>query len=178
MTKIYTKKGDFGETSLQGGRTVSKTDPIVESVGTIDELNATLGVASVYIDQPDLSLLLYHIQNNLFDIGAELSAAGVDPEMLTKSYRVSSVMVEALEKAIDYYDENLKPLTAFILPGGSKGSAYLHLARTVCRRAERRVIASQFDNPDLLIYLNRLSDLLFVLARYLNRGEDVLWKKS
>jgi cob(I)alamin adenosyltransferase len=180
--KIYTKTGDAGQTGLFGGPRVSKDAPRIEAYGTVDELNSLLGVVRAEQVPPDVGALLATIQNELFALGAELATP--DPAAHGTAL-VGPEHVAALEWAIDHYDGQLTPLDQFILPGGTKGAALLHLARTVCRRAERRLIALAAHSPEpisvqLVIYLNRLGDLLFVLARAVNSAAgiaDVPWRK-
>jgi cob(I)alamin adenosyltransferase len=179
--KIYTKTGDAGETGLFGGPRVRKDHPRIEAYGAVDELNALLGLARADELPEELDSLLAEIQNLLFDVGAEL--ASPDPaRMGTES--IGARQVHRLEAAIDLYEARLDPLKAFILPGGTRGAAGLHLARTVCRRAERRVIslaALECVSDKLIVFLNRLSDLLFVLAREANRQAakgDVPWERQ
>jgi cob(I)alamin adenosyltransferase len=168
---IYTRTGDSGETSLGGGRRVSKADPWIEAIGTVDELNAALGLVRTYLSDPDLQALLQSIQNDLFNLGAELAApAGQGPPEGAASH-LRPDHVAALEHSIDRLSAALPPWRQFLLPGGAPGAAALHLARTIARRAERRVVAIQPPeavNPEVRRYLNRLSDLLFVLARTVN----------
>ncbi|MGH2347505.1 MAG: cob(I)yrinic acid a,c-diamide adenosyltransferase [Chloroflexota bacterium] len=183
--KIYTKAGDKGQTALFGGRTVTKDVPRVEAYGTLDELNACIGLALAAPGLPaDLAALLARIQSELFDLGAELATP---PERAADrlAMRVPIMEpagIEALEAEIDRYETELSPLKTFILPGGTQSAAALHLARTVCRRAERRVVtlaAIEPVNGEVVRYLNRLSDLLFVLARTANHRaavEDVPWQ--
>ncbi len=184
--KVYTRTGDRGETSLVGGARVSKDTPRLEVCGTLDELNAMLGMVRAESLPEDVDRLLRQIQCELFSVGARLAAeAQLAAEEATAKSDPSSV--EALEKAIDRYDAELPPLGHFILPTGSRAAAALHVARTVCRRAERRLVAligrTEQERPEThagpLAYLNRLSDLLFVLARAANAsiglGDD-LWK--
>ena len=172
MTRIYTKQGDGGETGLFGGERVPKDDARVEAYGEVDELNAALGVAIVQVPEGFERALFEIIQRDLFTIGAEL--ASPDPAKVDKALpgpRVGEPQVAALEKAIDTHEAQLPPLKSFILPGGTAKAAALHLARTVCRRAERAVVAlarGAAVSPAILKYLNRLSDLLFVLARAAN----------
>lgn len=177
--RIYTRTGDAGETGLIGGQRVPKDDPRVDAYGTVDELNAVLGVARCYLENlPDLDALLEQFQNELFDIGAELASP---PERATQFQSIEERHITALENAIDRLENELEPLRQFILPGGTLASAYLHLARTVCRRAERQVVhLSRIStvNAAIIKYLNRLSDLLFVMARVANRRagvDDVKW---
>jgi len=181
MTKIYTKTGDDGDTGLLGGSRVRKDHPRIEAYGTVDELNAVLGVVRTQQHAAELDALLAAIQNQLFDLGAELAA----PE--PAQFGITGVgpgQIAALEAAIDRHESDLEPLRQFILPGGTPAAANLHLARTVCRRAERLLLglsAVEPISPHPLVYLNRLSDLLFVLARWTNRRADVAdvpWSKS
>ena len=180
LSRIYTKSGDKGETGLGDGTRVPKDAARVEAFGQVDELNAVLGLVTAYCPDCPEAALLRVIQNDLFDVGADLCippTAGEDPG---KCLRVTAAQAERLEKAIDRLNENLQPLNSFVLPGGTPAAAWLHLARTVCRRAERAVVTLMHTepvNPQVLIYLNRLSDFLFVFARVANDGGkgDVLW---
>jgi len=180
LNRIYTKTGDGGETSLGDGKRVSKTDIRIAAYGGVDELNSVLGITLTAVSSADLQKILKHIQNDLFDIGADLC---VPESAETPEYprlRVTAVQVEQLEAWIDSANESLQPLTSFILPGGSPAAAHLHHARTVCRRVEIGVIelaGRDTINPQVITYLNRLSDLLFVLARVANDNgrSDVLW---
>ena len=165
--KTYTRTGDLGETGLFGGPRVGKDMARVEAFGTIDELNAVLGVARAETPPDDVDQVLERIQRELLDLGAEL--ASPDP-VKQGTRKIDKERVAALESEIDRFEESLAPLDRFILPGGNRASALLHLARTVCRRAERRLVTLVRHSQDeisllLLAYLNRLSDLLFVLAR-------------
>ena len=178
LDRIYTRGGDTGRTSLGDGTRVSKADARVDAFGTVDELNSVLGVALAEGGVPDeLRPSLERIQNELFDLGADLSVPADDPR---ERLRVSETQVEALEEVCDRVNARLEPLRSFVLPGGTRAAALLHLARTVCRRAERLVVAlaeTEPVNPAVLAYLNRLSDLLFVLARAANGGAvETLWK--
>jgi cob(I)alamin adenosyltransferase len=178
--KIYTRGGDTGETSLFGGERVSKSSPRVSAYGEVDELNAVLGAARAElgragVDYADLRRMLETIQSSLFDLGSELATPGARAQK-KKSVHVVESDVTELEGWIDALETELEPLRNFILPGGSPGAAQLHLGRTVCRRAERAVIslAGRETVSALLIqYLNRLSDLLFVMARAVNRRAGV-----
>ena len=175
LTKIYTRGGDNGRTSLGDGKRVSKHDPRVEAYGTVDELNAAIGIARLHVPPAD-DAMLARIQNDLFDLGADLCRPGRDDGKL----RVSVQQVERLEAEIDALNAELEPLASFVLPGGSPAAAHLHLCRTICRRAERLVVMlarTESLNPAAVIYLNRLSDHLFVLARFTNDlgRKDVLW---
>lgn len=189
--KIYTKTGDEGETGLYGGPRVRKDHLRIEAFGAVDELNALLGLArcepldgnsaenSCGNSSGEIDALLARIQSELFDLGAELATP--DPQRRGTKL-ITAEHVARLEAAIDECDARLPPLKAFILPGGVRAAALLHVARTVCRRAERRVVslaAIESVSPDLVVYLNRLSDLLFVLARLVNQTAgrpDVLWR--
>jgi cob(I)alamin adenosyltransferase len=169
--KIYTRTGDSGQTSLFGGTRVSKADPRVAAYGDVDELNACLGAVRAQVEIPaDVSALLEHVQRDLFAVGARLAdPASRIAERVTKT-AVSDGDIQRLESAIDAYEAELPPLRRFILPGGSRGGALLHYSRTVCRRAERAIVALGADQVESLVvvYVNRLSDLLFVLARVVN----------
>jgi len=178
LTRIYTRGGDKGRTSLADGRRVPKHDLRVAAYGTVDEANAVIGTARLHAGA-DYDPLLGRIQNDLFDVGADLAT----PEAEAPAYpplRVVATQVEWLEGEIDRLNADLEPLKSFVLPGGSAGSAWLHMARTVTRRAERDCTALMDQepvNPEALRYLNRLSDLLFVMARHCNEkgAADVLW---
>jgi cob(I)alamin adenosyltransferase len=168
--KIYTKTGDAGETGLFGGARVSKGDRRVEAYGEVDELNAALGVVRAQVEDPELDRHLARIQDELFCVGAEL-ATPHGAKARSAIPPVDAAWVERLEAAIDAWDAELPPLRQFVLPGGTRTAAALHLARCVCRRAERRVVALAAEAevaPATLAYLNRLSDLLFVAARLAN----------
>jgi cob(I)alamin adenosyltransferase len=176
LTRIYTRGGDQGETSLGDGSRVSKLDCRIGAFGTVDELNSAIGVVLAG-DVPEVMREpLTRIQNELFDVGADLSV----PWGVTDRLRVEQPMIDALEQLCDDFNADLPELRSFVLPGGTEAAARLHVARTVCRRAERDVLlgAQQLDlNPLVLRYLNRLSDLLFILARAANAGgEEPLWK--
>ncbi len=178
LTRIYTRGGDAGETSLVGGRRVAKHDLRVEAYGTVDETNAVIGLARQETEG-EADAMLGRIQNDLFDLGADLAT----PEESDPKYpplRITAAQVERLEGEIDAMNASLAPLNSFVLPGGSAAAAHLHHARTVARRAERLVsalMAVEAVNPEALKYANRLSDHLFVLARHLNGNgkDDVLW---
>lgn len=180
LNKIYTRTGDKGDTALSDGTRVAKHDPRVEAYGTVDELNATLGIARLHADGA-LATQLSVIQNELFDLGADLSRPGMerDAETPYPVLRIIQTQVDRLETEIDAMNAALPALRSFILPGGSALAAHLHLCRTVARRAERRAteLAAGGDaNPVAVKYLNRLSDWLFVAARAANGAEgDVLW---
>jgi cob(I)alamin adenosyltransferase len=178
LTRIYTRGGDAGETSLGDGARVPKYDPRVAAFGTVDEANAAIGVARLHTSG-EADAMLGRIQNDLFDLGADLCT----PEEENPAYpplRITDGQVERLEREIDAMNEALAPLNSFILPGGSAAAAYLHVARTVTRRAERLMVelaGRERVNPAALRYANRLSDHLFVLSRHLNDNgaADVLW---
>ncbi len=181
--KIYTKTGDEGTTSLFRGGRVSKHNSRIEAYGTVDELNATLGIAVSEISNDEVNTILSVIQNDLFTLGADLATVVDSGKNSGNIVRTDDRMIERLEQFIDKYDTIVPDLSNFILPGGTKGAALLHYSRTVCRSAERRVaeLASADEiGKNILIYLNRLSDLLFVLSRYenyVNKTPDVIWSK-
>jgi len=184
LTKIYTRSGDQGQTGLGSGKRVPKTHPRVEAYGSVDETNAFLGkaVISAISEDAQMSQLLEQIQHDLFDVGADLCTPIPENETPGSALRITSQRVSDLEDAIDFHNTNLESLKSFVLPGGSQLAADLHVVRTVCRRAERMVLSLIEVEPDstsimTLQYLNRLSDLFFVLARVANdQGKsDVLW---
>jgi cob(I)alamin adenosyltransferase len=175
LNKIYTRTGDDGTSGLVDGSRVSKSGPRMAAIGEVDEANAAIGMAIAELIPGDLTEHLLGIQNDLFDLGADLATPG------EVGLRIVASQVERLEQAIDVMNAELEPLQSFILPGGSLAVAALHLARTVVRRAERAAVTlneSEPLNPQLLAYLNRLSDLLFVTARYVaaKEGGDILWR--
>ncbi|MFI4994054.1 MAG: cob(I)yrinic acid a,c-diamide adenosyltransferase [Solirubrobacterales bacterium] len=177
LTRIYTKLGDGGETHLGDMSRVSKLDPRVEAYGTVDELNAVLGVTLAQDGLPArLRQWLERIQNDLLDLGADLS---VPPSDDRERLRIGEQYTEWLEGACDEVNSKLAPLHSFVIPGGNPAAAHLHLARTVCRRAERRALAVRDGNPEVVRYLNRLSDLLFILSRAVGSesgtGSESLW---
>jgi cob(I)alamin adenosyltransferase len=181
LSRIYTKSGDQGDTGLGDGSRVPKDHPRVAAYGSVDELNAVLGLIVNQCPQAAEIELVRSIQNDLFDVGADLCLPQPAGEAPGAHLRVRAEQAERLEQAIDRLNVSLSPLTSFILPGGSSAAAWCHLARTVCRRAEREVVAlarGEPVNPQVIVYLNRLSDLLFVLARvYNNNGrDDILWR--
>ena len=179
--KIYTKTGDLGETGLFGGERVSKSSLRIEAYGTVDELNAYIGVAITGVAESSVKSLLEKIQNQLFTIGADLATPNNKKNEKLKIKRTPQDFYSAIEKEIDKYEEKLEPLKSFILPGGSAGAAQLHVCRTITRRAERKVVAlnnKEKIGENIIIFLNRLSDLFFVLARYENAVSgtpDVKW---
>jgi cob(I)alamin adenosyltransferase len=176
LSRIYTRTGDSGETGLGDGSRVSKDAPRIEALGCVDELNSQIGLLLTEPLAQDVHACLLRIQNELFDLGGELSIPG--HRLLTEH------QIEGLEAHLERYNATLPPLKEFILPGGSRAGALAHLARTICRRAERALVRlkQEREPPELAIrYLNRLSDLLFVLARVLNRSAgqaDILWQRS
>jgi cob(I)alamin adenosyltransferase len=183
--KIYTRTGDEGETSLLGGRRVRKDDLRIEAIGDVDETNAALGIVRMELTRSGgviagLDRELGEIQHRLFDLGAELAAAGGDLRVGS----IAAANVASLESLIDCYDEKLAPLQAFILPGGTPAAAQLHLARCICRRCERWLVhlaAKELVSGEVVQYINRLSDLLFVLARAVNQAAgvpDVIWEQG
>jgi cob(I)alamin adenosyltransferase len=179
--KIYTRTGDEGDTGLFGGPRVRKDAPRIEAYGTVDELNAALGLARAANQPPEVDTVLLRVQHELFVLGAELAC----PQPTAAAVpRVDAAQVAALEAEIDRFEAGLPPLKQFILPAGASTAAHLHLARTICRRAERRVVALAAIeplSPVLVQYLNRLSDLLFVLARAANHAAgqpDVPWQRK
>lgn len=179
--KIYTKTGDAGQTGLFGGARVSKSSIRVSAYGEVDELNSAIGWARVVLEDEKLDGLLHQIQNRLFDVGAELAST---PSRSEKGGlpTIDQTHVETLEQAIDHYEQDLAPLTNFVLPGGTESASRFHVSRTVCRRAERAVVALAAEEEvrdEVFRYLNRLSDLLFVLARHANHRAgvpDIPWK--
>jgi cob(I)alamin adenosyltransferase len=178
LTRIYTRGGDAGETSLGDGSRVSKLDTRIGAYGTVDELNSVLGVCLAGERPEEIAAPLLRVQNELFDLGADLSV----PFGVAGRLRVTQPAVDELEALCDRFNEGLPELRSFVLPGGTEASARLHVARTVCRRAEREalVAAQEHDvNPLVVVYLNRLSDLLFILSRFANAASNVaepLWK--
>jgi cob(I)alamin adenosyltransferase len=178
--KIYTKTGDAGDTGLFGGARVSKASARVETYGEVDELNSLIGLVLSEPFDESLSALLTNVQSRLFDLGAELATAP-DSKVALGIPLLDDAEVAALEQAIDRFEAELAPLKTFVLPGGTRAASYLHVARTVCRRAERRLVALSGEEavrPVLVRYLNRLSDALFVFARLANHRAgvaDVPW---
>ena len=174
LTRIYTKLGDGGETHLGDMSRVPKTHPRVEAYGEVDELNAHVGLALTVDGLPNaFAGWLRHVQNDLFDLGADLS---VPHEGDRSRLRLKAEQVTWLEERCDEVNATLAPLKSFVLPGGTPAAAQLHVCRTVCRRAERRALAVEDGNPEVLKYLNRLSDLLFILSRGANGAEEPLWE--
>jgi cob(I)alamin adenosyltransferase len=180
LTRIYTRGGDKGKTSLGDGKRVVKHDLRVAAYGTVDEANATVGLARLHCEG-EVDAMLGRIQNDLFDLGADLCRPEGEKVPDPPPLRVTAAQVERLEGEIDRINAGLAPLTSFVLPGGGAAAAHLHLARTVARRAEREITLlaeTAAVNPEAVRYVNRLSDLLFVLARHVNDGgaTDVLWE--
>ncbi|MDQ3935144.1 MAG: cob(I)yrinic acid a,c-diamide adenosyltransferase [Actinomycetota bacterium] len=175
LTRIYTKLGDAGETHLGDMSRVPKTDPRVEAYGEVDELNSHIGLVLAATELPDRAAgWLRQIQNDLFDVGADLALPEGAKER--PGLRITEEYVTWLEKACDEVNAELEPLRSFLLPGGTTAAAHLHVCRTVCRRAERRTLLVEGVNPEVLRYLNRLSDLLFILARSVNTEGEPLWQ--
>jgi cob(I)alamin adenosyltransferase len=174
LTRIYTKLGDGGETHLGDMSRVPKTHPRIDAYGDVDELNAHIGVTLTTPDLPPAyAEWLRRVQNDLFDVGADLSVPhGGERERL----RVKPEQIGWLEEACDEVNATLQPLKSFVLPGGTPAAAQLHVCRTVCRRAERRALLVEEGNPEVVRYLNRLSDLLFILSRGANGGDEPLWQ--
>lgn len=180
LNKIYTRTGDAGQTGLVDGSRVSKADARIAAIGDVDEANCAIGLAVAALDNGPEREMLARIQNEMFDLGADLATPGEDFTPSDMALRITTAQVERLEHEIDRMNEGLAPLTSFILPGGLPAAAQLHLARAVVRRAERTAVAASAAtplNPQALAYLNRLSDHLFVLARLINlaAGGDILW---
>ena len=183
LNKIYTRTGDDGTTGLVTGPRRLKHDLRVEAYGTVDETNSVIGLARLHTaDQPDLDAMLARIQNDLFDLGADLAAPDTGEELSYEPLRIIPAQVKRLESEIDALNASLDPLRSFILPGGAPAAAWLHLARTVSRRAERHMVAlakaeGEVVSAAALEYINRLSDFLFVAGRHVNDGgkADILW---
>ncbi len=170
LSKIITKTGDDGTTGLMGNKRVSKADEIIEVIGTIDEFNSAIGLARVVCNNKDLDKELNNLQHNLFNVGGDLCLEG--------SILISQQAIEEIEGLVENYNKQLKPLKNFILPTGSELTARIHMARSICRRAERTLVAvnqTHEFNPLLLVFLNRLSDWLFVVARFTDETDEELW---
>lgn len=184
LTKIYTKTGDGGTTALGSGERVPKTSKRIAAYGTVDETNAAIGVARLELspDQQSVAEMLARIQNDLFDLGADLCVPDRGEPLPYTPVRIAQAQVDRLEREIDAMNAEMSPLTSFVLPGGSKAGAALHLARTICRRAERLIVEVKLDGEPVsdiaCRYINRLSDHLFVASRYVNgKGKhDLLWR--
>ncbi|MDE1762730.1 MAG: cob(I)yrinic acid a,c-diamide adenosyltransferase [Thaumarchaeota archaeon] len=179
LTKIYTKTGDDGTTGLIGGKRVKKTDPRIVAYGTVDEINSAIGVVLSSTLDSDIMNILTKVQNDLFTIGSDLA----NPDLKDSSNRVTENMITYLENQIDRLESNLSPITYFILPGGDTLASQIHIARATCRRAEvniLQILEKEPINKNCQVYINRLSDLLFVIARTINsrkKIKDVAWKK-
>ena len=181
LNKIYTRTGDQGDTGLADGSRISKDHPRAQAIGDVDELNCAIGVALGEVADDEIRAMLSAIQNELFDLGADIATPGEDFTPSDMALRIVQAQIDRIEREIDRMNESLEPLRSFILPAGAGGVAELHLARAVARRAERSAVAASREvalNPLALIYLNRLSDWLFVAARFVaaKRGGDVLWQ--
>jgi len=180
LVKIYTRGGDKGETSLIGGKRTSKSSARIDAYGSVDELNSAIGLAISFIDDKEVKGILEGVQNELFIVGSDLADPSY-PENPNKTARVSDAMVKHMESIIDKYEEEIGSIQYFILPGGTKEASLLHLARGIARRAERAAVElslSESVNPAVIVYLNRLSSLLFVFARLMNKRKgvkDVAW---
>jgi cob(I)alamin adenosyltransferase len=180
LNQIYTRTGDAGTTGLADGSRIPKSHPRAQAIGDVDEANSALGIALLHL-KDDQARMVAAIQNELFDLGADLATPGEDFAPTEMALRIVQPQIDRLEREIDRMNEELEPLRSFILPGGSQAAAHLHLARAIVRRAERSAVAASAEmvlNPLALIYLNRLSDHLFVLARLAAKaaGGDVLWQ--
>jgi cob(I)alamin adenosyltransferase len=181
LNKIYTRTGDNGETGLADGSRIAKEHPLSQAIGDVDEANSAIGIALLHIDNEQARSMLTAIQNELFDLGADLATPAEDFTPNETALRIVQEQIDRLEREIDRMNERLQPLRSFILPGGGAGAAHLHLARTIVRRAERSTVDASRHvplNPLARIYLNRLSDHVFVLARLIaaGAGGDVLWQ--
>ncbi len=184
LTKIYTKTGDDGTTALGSGERVPKTAARIEAYGTVDETNAAIGMARLMLgpDQRDVAAMLARIQNDLFDLGADLCVPDRGEPLPYTPLRIKDAQAERLEREIDAMNGEMAPLASFVLPGGSNAGAALHLARTICRRAERHIVRLKLEGEPVsdaaCRYINRLSDHLFVASRYVNgKGkDDLLWQ--
>jgi len=181
LNRIYTRTGDTGQTGLVGGNRISKADPRMSAIGDVDEANCAIGLALLHLEDEHSRARLSRLQNELFDLGADLANPGEDYTPDEMTLRIVTGQVERLEREIDEMNEGLEPLRSFVLPGGSAAAAHLHHARAVVRRAERSAVAAAEAmplNPLALAYINRLSDHLFVLARVAAHaaGGDVLWR--
>lgn len=181
LNKIYTRTGDGGETGLADGSRIAKEHPLSQAIGDVDEANSAIGVALLHVERADARSMLGAIQNELFDLGADLATPAEDFTPNEMTLRVVQEQIDRLEREIDRMNAQLQPLTSFILPGGGAGAAHLHVARAIVRRAERSTVAASRHmplNPLTRIYLNRLSDHLFVMARLIAAGAegDILWQ--
>jgi len=181
LNKIYTRTGDAGETGLADGSRIAKEHPLAQAIGDVDEANSAIGIALLHVRDTEAGAMLRRIQNELFDLGADLATPAEDFTPGEMALRIVQQQIDRLEREVDAMNAQLEPLNSFILPGGGAGAAHLHLARTIVRRAERSAVAASRLvplNPLARIYLNRLSDHLFVTVRLIASGEggDVLWQ--
>ena len=181
LNKIYTRTGDQGEMGLADGSRIAKEHPLAQAIGDVDEANSAIGVALLHVEDEQARSMLRAIQNELFDLGADIATPAVDFTPNEMTLRIVQEQIARLEREIDRMNAGLEPLRSFILPGGGAGAAHLHLARAIVRRAERSTVAASRHvplNPLARIYLNRLSDHLFVLARMIagGKGGDILWQ--
>lgn len=182
--KIYTKTGDKGETGLLGGERISKSSARIEAYGTVDELNSHIGLAITEVQDNSVKSLLNKIQNQLFIVGSDLATPDSAEDKKKNILRIPKEFYEEIEKSIDFFEEKIEELRNFIIPGGSKSASLLHVCRTIARRAERRVVALnslEQINGNIVIFLNRLSDLFFVLSRYENKVSnhpDIIWENQ
>ena len=181
LNKIYTRTGDGGEMGLADGSRIAKEHPLAQAIGDVDEADSAIGVALIHVEDGEARAMLTAIQNELFDLGADIATPAEDFSPSETALRIVQPQIDRLEREIDRMNESLEPLRSFILPGGGAAAAHLHLARAIVRRAERSTVEASRHvplNPLARIYLNRLSDHLFVLARSLakQKGGDVLWQ--
>ena len=181
LNKIYTRTGDAGETGLVDGSRISKAHSRAQAIGEVEEANSALGIALLHLEDVRGRAMLRRVQNELFDLGADLATPGDDFTPGEMALRIVQAQIDRLEREVDEMNASLEPLRSFILPGGGGGAAELHLARTMVRRAERSAVAAAAEvgiNPLAIVYLNRLSDHLFVMARYIAKdsGGDILWQ--
>jgi cob(I)alamin adenosyltransferase len=180
LNRIYTKTGDAGDTGLSDGSRIPKDHPRAQAIGDVDEANSAIGLAHLQVTDERLAAMLRAIQNEMFDLGADIATPGEDFAPSEMTLRIVEDQIDRLEREIDLMNDSLEPLRSFILPGGGAGAAQLHVARTIVRRAERSAVAAAREvalNPLALVYLNRLSDHLFVMARAAAAaaGGDILW---
>jgi cob(I)alamin adenosyltransferase len=180
LNRIYTRTGDAGDTGLADGSRIPKDHPRAQAIGDVDETNSALGIALLHVEDGRIAAMLRAIQNELFDLGADLATPGDDFAPSEMTLRIVQDQIDRLEREIDLMNETLEPLRSFILPGAAGGAAHIHLARAIARRAERSAVAAAREvalNPLAFVYLNRLSDHLFVAARAAASGEggDILW---
>jgi len=179
--KIYTRAGDKGKTYLANGKKISKDSPEITALGSIDELNASIGVAVSFIKEKGVVKLLQDVQKDLLNIGAEIGNSGQSAKNTSKLYPIDKDKIVELESFIDLFSKKIPEIQTFIVPTGKTEFALLNFSRTVCRRAERDLVSlnkKRKVNPNILAYTNRVSDLLFIVARYLNRGREKLWESG